>query len=458
MPIINISYPKFRAYDSNNVPLASGKLFVYQAGTSTDLVNYTDADKGGQNTQPIILDANGECDLWIEASAKLVLQDSAGTPVWTIDDIQPNIVQQDGARYNSALNGSFEVDTDGDGAPDNWVITTYTNGTQSLDTAQTTHGGQSIKFLSGGNGGGSATSESFFEVEQGKQIGVSVSILSTLATARNVIKVDWYDKSQVFISSSSLYDNATTNPTTFTNSLFYSTAPATSTYAKLVLIGVHETGGTITSGTASWFDNVVITGHSPINFFPNVDSDVTATDEELNLLDGPNTANKALQLNASARVPWDNSTAFRGCLIYRAAAKSIAELSATIIDFTHSSYDTDSFHSTTVNNSRITIPVGSGISYGIFKWRVESTGGTRSDWEAVEGELLKDGGSFDLPANSRRFFQFEDTGAAKDIDHTISTPVIPVVEGSYYEFQFTQLNTGSAAANFEFWFSFEAVG
>jgi hypothetical protein len=81
------SFPKFRAFDANGQPLAGGKLYAYAAGTTT--LKDTYADIGGTlNPNPVLLDANGEADLWLGAGAyKLKLTDSDDAQQWVVDNI-----------------------------------------------------------------------------------------------------------------------------------------------------------------------------------------------------------------------------------------------------------------------------------------------------------------------------------------------------------------------------------
>lgn len=60
-----IANPRFRVFDANGAPLAGGKINTYASGTSTPKVTYSQSDQGAENTNPIILDAAGECDLWL---------------------------------------------------------------------------------------------------------------------------------------------------------------------------------------------------------------------------------------------------------------------------------------------------------------------------------------------------------------------------------------------------------
>lgn len=77
-----------RFFTTSGAPLAGGKLYTYEAGTTTPLASYDDFSESSANTNPIILDANGECDLWLGARAyKFVLHNSADVLQWTVDNV-----------------------------------------------------------------------------------------------------------------------------------------------------------------------------------------------------------------------------------------------------------------------------------------------------------------------------------------------------------------------------------
>ncbi|GEM_PF-6322254 len=81
-------YGPFRALDGDGNPLSGGKLYTYEAGTTTEKDTYTTADGDIANANPVILDANGYADVWLgSGSYKFVLKTSADVDVWTIDDI-----------------------------------------------------------------------------------------------------------------------------------------------------------------------------------------------------------------------------------------------------------------------------------------------------------------------------------------------------------------------------------
>lgn len=85
---------KQRYFSAAGLPLAGGKLYTYIAGTTTPQATYTDATEASANTNPIILDANGECSLFLGSSSyKVKLTDSADVEQWTTDNINQSSIQ-----------------------------------------------------------------------------------------------------------------------------------------------------------------------------------------------------------------------------------------------------------------------------------------------------------------------------------------------------------------------------
>lgn len=82
-------YGPFRALDNNGDPLVGGKLYTYEAGTTTPKATFTNADGDIQNANPVILDLNGYANVWLEDGAyKFILKTSADATLWEVDDIQ----------------------------------------------------------------------------------------------------------------------------------------------------------------------------------------------------------------------------------------------------------------------------------------------------------------------------------------------------------------------------------
>jgi hypothetical protein len=90
--------PIQKFFANNGRPLVGGKLFTYEAGTTTKIATYTDSSGGTPNTNPIILDFRGECEVWLDPNLtyKFVLSPPSDTdpptaPFWTVDDITVSV-------------------------------------------------------------------------------------------------------------------------------------------------------------------------------------------------------------------------------------------------------------------------------------------------------------------------------------------------------------------------------
>jgi hypothetical protein len=91
-------YPKFKGFDTAGNALDGGLLYTYVAGTSTNLATYTTPAASVANANPVVLDANGEADVWFLArDYKLVLKNSAGVTQWTVDNFDGSNLTVTGA-------------------------------------------------------------------------------------------------------------------------------------------------------------------------------------------------------------------------------------------------------------------------------------------------------------------------------------------------------------------------
>lgn len=80
--------PKFRAVGSDGLALVGGKVYTYLAGTSTPKVTYQDYGFGASNTNPVILDARGEAEIWLDGNYKVTLKDSSDVTIWSVDNVR----------------------------------------------------------------------------------------------------------------------------------------------------------------------------------------------------------------------------------------------------------------------------------------------------------------------------------------------------------------------------------
>lgn len=73
--------------DNAGNPLTAGKVYHYEAGTTTTKVLYTDYAGSTPAAQPIILDGAGAASVYGSGLYKLVIQDSEGGTVRTVDNV-----------------------------------------------------------------------------------------------------------------------------------------------------------------------------------------------------------------------------------------------------------------------------------------------------------------------------------------------------------------------------------
>jgi len=78
-------------FDNNGVILTGGKIFTYEAGTTTPLATYTSSTGNTAHTNPIILDAAGRVpggEIWNQLQLyKFVLKTSADVTIATYDNV-----------------------------------------------------------------------------------------------------------------------------------------------------------------------------------------------------------------------------------------------------------------------------------------------------------------------------------------------------------------------------------
>lgn len=84
--------PIARFVDSNGLPLAGGLVYTYVTGTTTPLASYADATQTVLNTNPIVLDAQGQANIWIAGNYTINVTDANnvqqnGYPVDNVQDL-----------------------------------------------------------------------------------------------------------------------------------------------------------------------------------------------------------------------------------------------------------------------------------------------------------------------------------------------------------------------------------
>jgi len=102
---------KMQFLDATGAPLVGGLLYTYAAGTTTPQASYTDSTGAQANTNPIVLDARGEANIWLaSATYKFKLASSDNTELWTVDNISAPT-----SSLSPVLSGNVTIDSDSAG-------------------------------------------------------------------------------------------------------------------------------------------------------------------------------------------------------------------------------------------------------------------------------------------------------------------------------------------------------
>jgi hypothetical protein len=108
-PILNA----WQGFGVTGLPLASGNLYSYQAGTTTPQATYTNSSGSTPNANPMVLGSDGRPaqEIWLQdgLSSKFVLQDSLSNTIATYD----NIVSIGGLIQSYVSSSTFLTQADG---------------------------------------------------------------------------------------------------------------------------------------------------------------------------------------------------------------------------------------------------------------------------------------------------------------------------------------------------------
>ncbi len=96
MPAVSLSPiagAGWQFFDNNGNPLSGGKLYTYDAGTTTPEPTYTSSYGVTAHTNPIVLDSAGRVpgssEVWLTDGTlyKVILKTSADVQLWSVDNI-----------------------------------------------------------------------------------------------------------------------------------------------------------------------------------------------------------------------------------------------------------------------------------------------------------------------------------------------------------------------------------
>lgn len=95
---------KQQFFDNNGDPLASGNVYFYETGTTTEKTVYSDSNGNVALSNPVTLDSAGRASIWLDGYYKVVVKDSNGATVYTTDNIS--------SQYSQSITSVQFVDQD----------------------------------------------------------------------------------------------------------------------------------------------------------------------------------------------------------------------------------------------------------------------------------------------------------------------------------------------------------
>ena len=126
----------FQFFDNNGAPLNAGKIYTYQAGSSTPLATYTSSSGITANANPIILGTSGRPpnDIWLTEGFfyKFILKDSSDVTIQTYDNLYGIIGATPPAATPIPSGGIFLWSGSIGSIPAGYVLCNGSNGTPDL--------------------------------------------------------------------------------------------------------------------------------------------------------------------------------------------------------------------------------------------------------------------------------------------------------------------------------------
>jgi hypothetical protein len=243
-------------YHAPDGALAVGyQLCFFEPGTANPKTTWQDPLQVATNTNPVILDARGEADVWLTGTYDVALKTPGGATVWTVLAYSGGPISTvSTAQEGLVENGSFETNAIDNTIPDGWDITTYNpSGVFTYDATTQSNGSKCVKFTSAGVGGGYAQTSGYIVADELATYEIAFKYKTDIANVRVVAEIFWYTGTLGSLAPTTVLDDSATNPAVWTLKSYGVTPPATARYAKIRLTGCHSSVGT--HGSA-WFDNV----------------------------------------------------------------------------------------------------------------------------------------------------------------------------------------------------------
>ena len=155
-----IPFVKARFFDRCGKPLTGGKVYTYEANTTTPKVTYKDPYGLTPNTNPIILDAAGEADIYLDGTYRIritdrndvLVNDVAKIGSWFSDNLQDTLDNISGAmddalkpilqNLDAAINAAAAAGAGANGWTDTLIATS-----ENINQRQINDGLESISQL-----------------------------------------------------------------------------------------------------------------------------------------------------------------------------------------------------------------------------------------------------------------------------------------------------------------------
>lgn len=93
-------------FDNDGNPLSGGKLYAYEAGTTTPKATYTTEDETTQHAHPIVLDSAGRATVFISGSYRFDLFDSNDVLIDSTDDVTAFFPDTDSGQPGQTFSGN----------------------------------------------------------------------------------------------------------------------------------------------------------------------------------------------------------------------------------------------------------------------------------------------------------------------------------------------------------------
>jgi len=125
--------PKLQFFDNNGLPLVGGKLYTYEAGTTTPKDTFLNETGNVYNTNPIILDSRGEALVWLASGKyKFVLATAENVELWSVDNISGGGTGSGGGGTSFVPGMIMLWSGSVVSIPEGWALCNGSNGTPDL--------------------------------------------------------------------------------------------------------------------------------------------------------------------------------------------------------------------------------------------------------------------------------------------------------------------------------------